>query len=107
MKKTLIIAIAALFIGSIGNTALAYCRDPGSAPEPPRSYDKPRKPSCLQNVRYGEEPECDHYELDRYRDEVDAYIEKLQDFADDSQRYAQEASKYAQCEAAEAREALN
>lgn len=95
--------ISLLFVTS----ANAYCRDPGRAPEAPPSYDKPRVPSCLRNVGYGEEPECDRYELDRFQRETDRYIEKLQEYAEDSRRYAQEAETYAQCEITEARAALD
>lgn len=90
----------------VANPAFAYCRDPGRAPEAPRSYDKPKKPACLENVRYGQEPECDQYELDRYQREADRYIEKLQTYADEAQDYAKEALKFAQCEATETRESL-
>ena len=104
MKKTLCSLLLVLTFSLTATSAFAYCRAPGRAPEAPRSYDKPRAPNCLQDARYGEEPDCDDYELDRYEREVERYLEKLQDYADDAQRYAQEAAEYAQCEAAETRE---
>jgi len=77
MKKTLCVVSCVLTVSLSATSAFAYCRAPGRAPEAPRSYDKPRVPNCLQDARYGEEPECDDFELDRYEREVDRYLEKL------------------------------
>jgi len=107
MKTSFAIFAAAAFALSSASSAHAYCRKPDRAPEPPRAYDKPQQPDCMRNARYGEEPDCDRYEIGRYRNEVDRYLEKLQDYAENAQKYAQDAVEYAQCEAAEARQALN
>ena len=107
MKRTFSVFAVVLFSGFAGHSALAYCRSPGNAPEAPRAHHKPNTPNCLENVRYGEEHDCDQYALDRYRREVDRYVQDLEDYAEEARRYSQEAEKYARCEMAEIRETLN
>lgn len=107
MNKMIAALSVVLIFSFAASPAYAYCRAPGAAPEAPRSYDKPKQPNCMRNARYGEKPDCDQYELDRYRREADRYLQKLQEYAEEAQGYAKEAAAYAQCEAAEMRETLN
>ena len=102
--KLVLFAIAA-FAASI-STASAYCRSPGRAPEPPKNYERPRPPQCLQQAG-DSESKCDRYELDRHSQEVANYIRKLEDYVYEAERYADAAAKYAACEADEARESLS
>lgn len=85
--------------------AAAFCRAPGPAPQPPRSFDRPQPPECLR-ASGGDQSACDRYELDRYSDEVARYIKKLEDFVYDAERYADKAATYAACEADDARDSL-
>ena len=107
MNRKISFTLVMFMTAFASSSAFAYCRDPGRAPEAPRSYEKPKQPTCLADARYGEEPQCEQFELDRYQRETERYLDKLQEYADEAQQYAREAVAYAQCEAAETRDALN
>ena len=106
MKKTVTILTIAFAASLVSQSAFAFCRAPGTAPQAPRSYDKPTQPSCMRNARYGEEADCDRRTLDNYAREVDRYVQRLEAYAQDAQRYARDAAEYANCEASEIRKTL-
>ena len=102
--KIFITAIIILFLNI--SISFAYCPHPGRAPNPPQSYEKPRPPACLANLRYNEKHDCTRIEFDRYRIKVEEYVDALRKFAFESQQYAKDAQDFAQCESEDLRRSI-
>ena len=91
----------------------AYCYEPSmyeAPPEPPRSFNKPSVPYCLDGYSYSGKHTCDQWEVDAYIDDVNDYIRQLNNyveeansFANSAARFASEAADYARCEADDAK----